>query len=116
CTYEVLVNIDPLDVPVLTYPVNDQLFCAEEVITLTIPGVYNPNNTYTWYFDGTSYQASDLETDINITTSGPAYGYLEVENPYGCIVTSNTINFLIEKADFEGSLSPTTLSFCEGTA
>src|SRR5690606_13617460 len=69
CTYEVLVNIDPLDVPVLTYPVNDQLFCAEEVITLTIPGVY------TLYFDGTRYEASHLKKDINIKTSGPDYVY-----------------------------------------
>src|SRR5690606_221569 len=38
-----------------------------------------------------------------------------VENQYGCIVSSNTINFLVEQAEFDGSLSPTTLSFCEGT-
>lgn len=116
CTYEVQVNIDPLDVPVLTYPVNNQLFCAEEVITLTIPSnVYNPNYSYTWHFDDTSYQASGQQTDINITNPGPASVYLEVENQYGCIVSSNTINFLVEQAEFDGSLSPTTLSFCEGT-
>src|SRR5690606_13938333 len=116
CTYEVQVNIDPLDVPVLTYPVNDQLFCAEDVITLTIPSnVYNLNYSYTWYFDDTSYQASGQQTDINITNEGPRSIKLRVTNPYDCWVESIPINIFIEKAEFEGSLSPATISFCEGT-
>src|SRR5690606_1105200 len=93
CTYEVQVNIDPLDVPVLTYPVNDQLFCAEDVITLTIPSnVYNLNYSYTWYFDDTSYQASGQQTDINITNEGPRSIKLRVTNPYDCWVESIPIN------------------------
>src|SRR5690606_24789167 len=116
CTYEVLVNIDPLDVPVLTYPVNNQLFCAEEVITLSIPGGYNPNYSYTWYFDGTSYQATEDDTDINIDKNTFTSIYLEVTNQYSCKVQSDSINIEINKADFDGSLSPNTISFCEGTA
>src|SRR5690606_32756902 len=116
CKYEVQVNIDPLDVPVLTYPVNGQLFCAEEVITLSIPGGYNPNYSYTWYFDGTSYQATDDDTEINITNPGPAEIYLEVTNQYDCSVESVPVTIEIKKADFEnGTFIPSQLSFCEGT-
>lgn len=114
CTYEVQVNIDPLDVPVLTYPSPHQLFCAEDVITLSIPGGYNPNYSYTWHFDNTSYQATEEHTDINITNSIPTNIVLRVTNEFGCWVESNSIPIKINKASFQGTLNPNTLSFCEG--
>lgn len=116
CTYEVQLTIDPMVEPVLTYPEDGQLFCAEDVITLTIPGGYNQDYSYTWFFDGTSYQATSTETDINIDKNTSTLIYLEVTNQYGCKIQSDSINIDVSKAEFaNGNFIPDQLSFCEGT-
>ncbi|WP_106915224.1 PKD domain-containing protein [Chryseobacterium aurantiacum] len=89
--------------------------CAGEVATFS-PANYDPANTYTWYFDGTSYVAPGQYSYITFNTAGPKSIKLEVVTPQGCRYTSLERNISILSADFGGNLSPLNFTGCEGSA
>ena len=89
-------------------------FCAGEPITLTIPG-YNPANTYSWNFAGTSYIPTGATSQITINSVATSLPItLHATSPYGCHYSfSRLIN--VSKANFDGTLEPSSINICSGS-
>lgn len=113
CSITKSIVLDPL--PTASFLPLEDSYCAESPIILTITN-YNPDNTYEWFFNGTSYIASGPVTEIQIPT--PFTGIqvsLEERTPYGCEVSNNSQGFDIIKALYLGSSLTTANSpSCQG--
>jgi len=115
CSITIPVTIDPVPNPNFTLsPLN---YCADDKITLNL-NQYNPKNTYEWIFNGTSYYASSLQTEIQIPNEGLYPIQLKIVTPYGCTYTSsNNIRVKINKASFKpGKINPVPANFCATNA
>lgn len=113
CSVPVTVTLDPI--PNLGISISPNTYCAEEPIILNIPGGYNSNYQYQWYFGTTSFVASQSATKINIPTAGTYPVRLKITTPYGCSYESASVNVTILKASFKGSIAPDPADFCEGS-
>ena len=89
-------------------------YCSDEPVLLKIPN-FNPENRYEWVFDGTSFKTDQEETLINLSP-GIHDVQLRATGPYGCTYeTDIPIQIQINKADFNGNITPLGLDFCEGS-
>ena len=119
CETEVTIVIDGPPALNFTIP-NGNTYCANDPITLRLPGsTMLPGYSYRWIFNGTSYVASSVDTEISFAEDdwGSQDISLEVTNQYGCVFESSppqqvTINI----ANFSGSIAPNPADFCEGSA
>ncbi|WP_294822144.1 PKD domain-containing protein [uncultured Flavobacterium sp.] len=111
CTVTKTVVLDAL--PVATFLPLDSFYCAESPITLTVTN-YNPDNTYEWFFNGTSIIASGPSTLININTGGSYNVTLQERTPYSCDTQNTSANFDVFKAFFNGSLEAFNSPACRG--
>lgn len=88
--------------------------CKGEVLGLT-PLTYVPGNTYTWYFDGTSFITTQQYASVTFNTSGSKTVRLEIRTPQGCVYSSGTVNVEVKEAIFSGSIAPMNTVACAGT-
>lgn len=118
CTTSVTVTIDPN--PVTSFSVVSPT-CSENPLTLTIPGgVMQSNYEYRWLFNGTSYIATNLSTNINLDLPSNVSIQnfpitLQITNQYGCVFSSSPVTATIGQAVFDGVLYPAVGDFCEGS-
>ena len=112
CSVTETLVLQPM--PSADFTLSGNEFCAEEVITGTITS-YDPQNTYLWKFDGTSFYASGQATELNITNPGVKDITLLVTTPQGCSVESPLQTIEIKQASFEGEFNPSEINICEGT-
>ncbi len=115
CSITIPVTIDPVPNPNFTLsPLN---YCADDQILLNLHH-YNPKYTYEWFFNGTSYNASSLQTAIQIPEEGLYPIRLKIVTPYGCTYeSSNDIRVQINKASFKpGRINPEPANFCATNA
>lgn len=96
-------------------PAANSEYCSDEPVLLKIQD-FNPENSYQWVFDGTSFKTDQEETLINFADAGSKSITLKATGPYGCTYeTSAPVNITINKAEFFGSVTPPGLDFCEGS-
>lgn len=117
CTVSLPVTLDVEPSP--NFSLSPLTYCAEDKIMLTIPN-YNANNSYTWIFNGTSFVASGVTTEIQISTIGSIPIKLRITTPYGCTyetMGSNVPSVDIRKANFTGiTIHQPTADYCVGSA
>ncbi|TDS64254.1 PKD domain-containing protein [Myroides indicus] len=115
CETSVTVTLEPEPDPNFTLsPLN---YCSEEVITLTTPD-YNPNNTYEWSFNGTSFITKEEHTPVQFAKPDDYQVSLKVTTLYGCTYTStNTVEVIINETDLStGTILPVNPDYCDGNA
>lgn len=113
CTVPITLSIDPD--PDTNFSLASS-YCSESPVTLSLPGgVILPDYEYRWIFNGTSYVASSIDTDINFAVEGSYDIVLKITNQYGCVFTSSDVTATINKASFEGEIDPDLADFCEGS-
>ena len=115
CSITKSITIDPVPNPnFILSPLN---YCADDKILLNLHH-YNPKYTYEWFFNGTSYNASSLQTAIQIPEKGLYPITLKIVTPYGCTYeSSNDIRVQINKASFKpGKINPVPANFCATNA
>ncbi|WP_209915671.1 PKD domain-containing protein [Chryseobacterium jejuense] len=110
CTITKTITLAPVPNP--NFLIADTA-CKGEVLGLT-PMTYVPGNTYTWYFDGTSFITTQQYASVTFNTAGPKTIKLEVKTPQGCVYTSGTANILIKEANFNGTIVPGNAVACAG--
>lgn len=115
CTITQQIILKPLPTGGFTHTPGLQ-FCAGEVLDLFITG-YDPANTYTFNFAGTSVFATGQQTSITINEAGGFPISLTATSPQGCSFTTPPFywNINISKPNYAGSLLPTTINVCEGS-
>ncbi len=116
CSTSVTLTLDPT--PNAIFNLNQLVYCAEEPITLTVPGTYNPAYQYQWHFAGTYFVAGGPVTQINIPNAGSYPISLTIVTPYGCSYTTPAGYekvVQIKKANFTGTILPDPADFCEGS-
>lgn len=118
CTVPITVTIDSNPSTNFTLETS---YCSEESVTLNIPGgTMLSGYEYRWVFNGTSYVASGLATDINfdVLTDTDFDITLRITNPYGCVFETNpAVKAYIKKANFSvGAIVPMNADYCEGSA
>lgn len=113
----ITITIDPN--PVTSFSVVSPT-CAENPVTLSIPGgIMQPGYEYRWIFNGTSYVASNVNTNVNFdlpsnVTTDDFPITLQIKNQYGCVFTSSPVTVTVNQAVFNGILDPATGDFCQG--
>lgn len=111
CTITKTITLAPVPNPNFVIPTT---VCKGEVLGLT-PMTYIPGNTYTWYFDGTSFITTQQYASVTFNTAGPKTVKLEIRTPQGCVYASGTVNVYVNDADFSGSVLPNNVTSCAGT-
>lgn len=119
CETEVTFVIDGPPALNFTIPTGST-YCANDPITLRLPGsTMLAGYTYRWIFNGTSYVASGVDTQISFAedTSGVQFITLEIINQYGCKFTSVQQSVTINVANFTvGTILPLNPDYCVGSA
>lgn len=113
----ITITIDPN--PVTSFSVLSPT-CSENPVTLSIPGgIMQSGYEYRWIFNGTSYVASNVNTNVNFdlppnvaTDDFPIT--LQITNQYGCVFTSSPVTVTVNQAVFNGVLNPAIGDFCQG--
>lgn len=118
CTTSVTVTIDPD--PATGFSVISPT-CSDNPVTLNIPGgVMQPDYEYRWIFNGTSYVANNVSTNVNFDLPANVSNQnfpitLQIKNQYGCVFTSSPVTVVINQAVFDGIINPAVGDFCEGS-
>jgi len=114
CTATATVVLDPA--PTVTFSIPQAEYCAEEPIPLTLPNPMVQGYRYEWHFNGTHYKASDATTLVQFSTGGSKPITLKIITPNGCeYITDTPVYITINKAEFDGNVTPNPLDFCEGS-
>jgi len=114
CTATITLNLDA--VPTTNFTLSPLTYCADEAVTLNVPGTYKPEYRYEWVFNSTSYIADNASTEIQFADPDSYPISLKISTPYGCIYESSApVTVIINKAEFDlGNIAPTTADYCEG--
>lgn len=111
CTTTQTITLEPLPSTNISVP---NKACEGEVITLQVPGVYSPNNVYTWYYDNTSYVTSALNVQLTFNSSGSNSIQLKIKTPNGCEFLSPVEGILINSNNMLGNFFPFNPIGCVG--
>ena len=114
CTATITLDLD--GVPTTNFTVTPLTYCADEAVTLNVPGTYKPEYRYEWIFNGTSYIADNASTEIQFADPNSYPISLKISTPYGCTYESAApVTVIINKAEFDlGNIAPATADYCEG--
>lgn len=114
CTATITLDLD--GIPTTSFTVTRLTYCADEAVTLNVPGTYKPEYRYEWIFNNTSYIADNVSTEIQFPEAGVNSISLKISTPYGCTYESAVpVTVTINEADFLlGDVIPTTADYCEG--
>lgn len=113
CSTTQTITLNPVPSVAFAYP---NSACLGEVVTLQVPGVYSPENIYTWIFDGTSYVTSQSTANITYNNSGPKTIQLEVRTPNGCKYESGAQGIFINFNNARGNISTPSSVACVGSS
>lgn len=113
CSITKTIVLDPL--PNASIGSIDSIYCAESPITLTINN-YNPNNTYQWFFNGTSYIASGPVTEIQIANAFTNFQVmLEESSPLSCSsISYSGFTDIIKNEYLNALLTSANTPACQG--
>lgn len=115
CSVSVPVNIGAE--PNANFTLSPLNYCAEDLVLLNLAS-YNSDYIYEWFFNGTSFTASGIQTPVRFTAPGTYPIKLTITTPYGCSYTStNNVQVQIRKANFNvGIINPSPAEFCASSA